>query len=65
LKTVSFLPYQKGVYDQAPYIPITKEEYEEAKSETGSLDLSGNTNEKIEKFCQGDKCEIDLSKMSE
>jgi len=65
LKTVSFLPAEKGVYDQAPYIPISKEEYQEHKDETGELDLSGDTSEKIEKFCQGDKCEIDLSEVSE
>ena len=61
LKTVSFLPQQQDVYDQAPYIPISKEEYEENKAEVDALDLSGDTNEKIEKYCQGDKCEIDLS----
>jgi len=65
LKTVSFLPAEKGVYDQAPYIPISKEEYRENREETGELDLSGDTSEKIEKFCQGDKCEIDLSQVDD
>jgi len=61
LKTVSFLPQQQDVYDQAPYIPISKEQYEKNKKNVEDLDLSGDTNEKIEKYCQGDKCEIDLS----
>jgi len=61
LKTVSFLPKKEGVYEQAPYIPISKDEYEENKADVDNLDLSGDTNEKIEKYCQGDKCEIDLT----
>jgi len=60
LKTVSFLPAEKDVYEQAPYIPISKEEYEENKSLVSELDLSGDTNEKIEKFCQVDKSENNL-----
>jgi len=60
LKTVSFLPAKKDVYDQAPYIPISKKDYEKNKSDLKELDLSGDTNEKIEKFCQGDSCEIDF-----
>lgn len=65
LKTVSFLPFKKDVYDQAPYIPMSEEEYEEKKSNVKDLDLSGDTNEKIEQFCQGDKCEIDLTEVEE
>lgn len=61
LKTISFLPSKTDVYEQAPLVPITEEEYKKRTEDLDDLTLSGNTNEKMEKFCQGDKCEIDFT----
>ena len=35
---ISFLPRSDHVYEQAPYIPITKEEYEEASAGFPKID---------------------------
>ena len=57
LKTVSFLPLEHG-YEQAPYIEITKKEYEKMVKELKSLDLSSSKHEYTEKFCDGDTCTL-------
>jgi adenosylcobalamin-dependent ribonucleoside-triphosphate reductase len=58
MKSVSFLPYQEHSFEQAPYIPITKEEYEAAASELKKVVLKNNTHEITEKFCDSDVCLI-------
>jgi hypothetical protein len=57
LKAVSFLRYQETGYVQAPYEPITKEEYETMTS--GIIPIQRiDTNEagQVPKFCSTDAC---------
>lgn len=59
LKGVSFLPKKDHQYEQAPYIPITKEEYEElSKQVTPLTGVNEDVQDQIEKFCDSDKCTI-------
>ena len=58
LKGVSFLPEDGGGYKQAPYIEITKEQYEELASGLRPYDLTNISHEVTDKFCDGDKCVI-------
>ena len=59
LKSVSFLRYQETGYEQAPYEPITEEQYVEMSKNIKPLDTSlltqqgGGT-----RFCDGDTCMI-------
>lgn len=66
IKSVSFLPHTKdGVYKQAPYSGLTKEEYDEEmktfKPINWKLFTSINVAE-VEKFCTGITCEMPLKK---
>ena len=60
LKSVSMMPSNKGVYAQAPYEPLTQEEYEkrldEFKYPTYGR-VKGNVPEGS-KYCSGDHCEL-------
>lgn len=58
VKAISFLPLTLHGYPQAPYIPISKEEYDYAVSRLGPLDLSATGHEVDEKFCTGEACSI-------
>ncbi|MGE3483169.1 MAG: hypothetical protein AB7L09_00170 [Nitrospira sp.] len=60
LKTVSFLPLEDHGYAQAPYITISKGEYEEATSKllTTSFDGIGHDIDATPKYCDGDKCVV-------
>jgi len=58
LKGVSFLPKENHGYEQAPYIPITKELYEELIDQLTKVKFTGDTHEIVDKFCDGDACEI-------
>jgi len=60
LKSVSLLPLMDGDhgYTQAPYIEITKDQYEEMKAKTTAIDFSASRHEVTEKFCDGDTCVI-------
>lgn len=59
IKSVSFLPLVTHGYEQAPYIPITAEEYSEAISGLSNLDLSLVTEHEVdEKYCTGEACMI-------
>jgi hypothetical protein len=60
LKSISLLPLSDHGYAQAPYIQITKEQYEEMSSKIKPLVLNFNTHEAEDKFCDGDACEIKL-----
>jgi len=56
IKSVSFLPLMTHGYAQAPYIPITEQEYEAAVSKLKPLDLSSGGHEVDEKYCTGELC---------
>jgi hypothetical protein len=58
IKGISFLPLGNHGYKQAPYIPITRKEYEEMVKDLKPLGLSDSTHEKTEKYCDGDVCEL-------
>ena len=62
LKSVSLLPLSEHGYTQAPYETISQEEYERLTADITKLDLSSAGNEVIDKFCDGDKCEISIGK---
>ena len=59
LKAVSFLRYKETGYVQAPYEPISKEEYEAmAAGVTPIQRIDTNTQGIGERFCSNDSCEI-------
>ena len=58
LKGVSFLPKENHGYEQAPYISITKEEYEEMFSDLEKIKIKEVVHDQTEKFCDGVTCEI-------
>jgi adenosylcobalamin-dependent ribonucleoside-triphosphate reductase len=58
MKSVSFLPLETHGYVQAPYIPITEEQYYEMASRVAPLELAGNTREMEDMFCDGGSCQI-------
>ena len=63
---VSFLPYDGGKYELAPYLEITETEYKKAIKRTPKLDYTklrqyekeDSTSGSREYACVGDKCEI-------
>lgn len=58
LKSVSFLPLDDHGYEQAPYITITKEEYEKMIEKIKPLKIKNDSHEVTEKFCDGEACTI-------
>lgn len=59
LKSVSFLPHLDHGYENAPYVPITKEQYEKMKSEIKEIKaINTDSHEDIKEFCEGEVCEI-------
>jgi ribonucleoside-triphosphate reductase (thioredoxin) len=59
LKTISFLPHDHG-YAQAPWEPISKEEYEARAAVVQPIVSQGNTHDTDEKFCDGGSCEVNF-----
>jgi intein/homing endonuclease len=60
LKSVSMLPHSGHGYAQAPYTPITEEEYNKRKGNIKIIDyksVRGNV-PSGSKFCSGDTCEL-------
>tara|TARA_R110001599_G_scaffold302056_2_gene507744 strand:- start:33396 stop:37352 length:3957 start_codon:yes stop_codon:yes gene_type:complete len=63
---IAFLPYSDHIYEQAPYEEITKEQYEEMKSNLKHVDFTrlmefekeDNTDVKKELACVGGACEL-------
>ena len=63
---LSFLPYDGGIYQLAPYEEITKEQYEKIVSEFPELDFSqlsrfeknDQTQGATEYACVGGSCEL-------
>ena len=61
LKAVSFLKYQETGYEQAPYEPITKEQYEEMIKKITPLQRIDTSEEGVgSKYCTNDTCEINF-----
>ena len=59
LKAVSFLRYQETGYEQAPYEPITKEQFEEMSAKIEPIQRMDTQQGGVgEKFCDSDKCTI-------
>jgi adenosylcobalamin-dependent ribonucleoside-triphosphate reductase len=58
LKGVSFLPKKDHGYEQAPYIPITEEQYNELIKEVKPLKIKEDSHDQVDKFCDGDSCQI-------
>jgi len=59
LKAVSFLRFQETGYKQAPYEPITKEQYEEMSKNITPIDRIETEEQGAGTvFCDGDSCEI-------
>ena len=58
LKGVSFLPYVDHGYEQAPYIPISKEEYEKLSAEVTPIEFKKVVHDQVEKFCDSTACQI-------
>lgn len=63
---ISFLPYDGGVYDLAPYQEITKQEYDKLSKAFPDIDFSTLSKYEVEDTtegakslaCSGDKCEL-------
>jgi adenosylcobalamin-dependent ribonucleoside-triphosphate reductase len=59
LKAVSFLRYEETGYEQAPYEPITKEQYEDMiKNVTPIQRIENDEGGVGTKFCSNDTCEV-------
>ena len=58
LKSISLLPISEHGYVQAPYIPITEEEYTKMKENILPLNLNNAKHEVTDKFCDGETCQI-------
>jgi ribonucleoside-triphosphate reductase (thioredoxin) len=60
LKGISMLPNETNIYVQAPYEPISKEEYTRRAGEVKEIDFSEIRNSKStpDKFCSNDVCEL-------
>lgn len=57
LKGVSFLPKKDHGYEQAPYIPISKEDYEIMVENLKKIrKIKKDTHEITEKYCDSDSC---------
>ena len=52
------LPLGNDVYEQAPYIEITKSDYDSMVSSIKPLDLNDSVHEAEDKFCDGEACVI-------
>jgi len=61
LKAVSFLKYQETGYEQAPYEPITKEQYEQMVMNIEPLQRMETEQGGVgSKYCTNDSCEINF-----
>ena len=59
LKAVSFLRYEETGYEQAPYEPITKEQFDEMTAKITPVQrFDTNEGGAGSKFCTNDYCEI-------
>jgi adenosylcobalamin-dependent ribonucleoside-triphosphate reductase len=60
-KCVSFLPLLNHGFLQAPYIPCTKEQYEEAIAKISEVDELTVKHDTDDKWCSGGICELPIS----
>jgi len=61
LKAVSFLKYQKTGYEQAPYEPISEEQYNQMIKNIKPLQRIETNQEGVgSKYCTNDSCEINI-----
>lgn len=58
LKSISFLPLEDHGYAQAPYITISKEEYELASAKIIPIKILGDRHDTVDAYCDGDRCEL-------
>jgi len=60
LKSVSFLPHLDHGYDNAPYVPITKKQYDSMSKSIKKIAIQngGNVHEDIKEFCEGETCQV-------
>ena len=59
LKAVSFLRYEETGYEQAPYEPITKEQFDEMTAKITPVQRFDTSEGGAgTKFCDGDSCVI-------
>ena len=58
LKSISLLPISEHGYQQAPYIEITKEDYESLSEQISPMMMEAARHEVTDRFCDGDKCTI-------
>lgn len=61
-KCVSFLPLSNHGFLQAPYIPCTKEQYEEANAKVGPVGELTVEHDTDDKWCSGGVCELPVGK---
>jgi ribonucleoside-triphosphate reductase len=65
LKAVSFLRYQETGYEQAPYEPITEEQYNKMTAQITPLQRISTNEEGVgSKYCTNDTCEINFGEKS-
>lgn len=60
LKSISLLPLSDHGYVQAPYVEITKAEYEKLMAKIKPLDLTVAKHEADDEFCDGETCTVDF-----
>ena len=61
LKGISFLPQSGHGYDQAPYEPITEEEYHRRAAEIAPVARDSEIEpDQVDEFCDGEACEVGL-----
>jgi hypothetical protein len=60
IKGVSFLPVSDHGYEQAPYIPIDKKEYDKMISKIDKLKIKGDTHEQTDKYCDSSGCLVEV-----
>ena len=61
LKSISMLPLVEHGYEQAPYIAISKEEYQDLKENIKPLIIKTSFHEAEDKFCDGEACTLSFT----
>ena len=61
LKGISFLPQSGHGYDQAPYEPITEDEYHRRAAEITPVARDNEIEpDQVDEFCDGEACKVEL-----
>jgi len=61
LKSISLLPISEHGYEQAPYIAIEKQQYDELTRDLKPLILKTSMHEAEDKFCDGEACTLSFT----